>query len=191
MDVETPTAVAAGVILSLFGSALLLWCALELRLRHHLRAHGIPATARVVPDRDLGRAADRYPQHDPDDLDDLDDLDDEPVGDGFGPLDSAPLLRFTAHVPAAGVGRGELRVVEEETEQTVLARPRGRTLLRRPATLVPGTTVQVAYDVRRPSRVVLAPTDEPPSLQSDLFWALLGTGALAGGISLLTHVLAR
>ncbi|MFD9129906.1 hypothetical protein [Kitasatospora sp. NPDC059571] len=178
---ETPTAVAAGGILTLFGGALLLWCAAELRLRHHLRRHGVPATACVVAD------GDPYG---------------EPYGDTFGELDSAPLLSYTpaavvepvpveasavhtpaACTPAAG-GRRPAR------SRAVLARPRGATPLRRPARLVPGTVVQVMYDARRPSRVVLAGTEVMPTLVNDVFWALLGTTALAGGLTLLTAVLA-
>ncbi|MFC6597062.1 hypothetical protein [Kitasatospora paranensis] len=167
---ETPTAVAAGGVLALFGGALLLWCAAELRLRHHLRRFGIPATARVVAD------GDPYG---------------EPYGDTFGELDSAPLLSY---IPAPAV---ELVPVHSPAAcdmrsgrvEPVLARPRGSTPLRRPSRLVPGTVVQVMYDARRPSRVVLAGTELLPTLLSDVFWALLGTTALAGGLTLLTAVL--
>lgn len=149
---ETPTAVAAGVVLTCFGSALLLWCAVELRLRHHLRRHGVPATARVIADRDPYG---------------------EPYGDTFGELDSAPLLAF----PTDDGG-------------SVLARPRGHTPLRRPSWLRPGVTVPVAYDAQRPTRVVLAMPDAASAVPGDVFWALLGTSALAGGLSLLGTVLA-
>lgn len=171
---ETPTAVAAGVVLTLFGSALLLWCAAELRLRHHLRRHGIPATARVVADGEpFG----------------------EPYGDTYGELDSAPLLSYTV-LPAVGIvpvhdvsdGGGTHLV---RAAEAVLARPRGTTPLRRPARLVPGAIVQVRYDARRPSRVVLAGTEILPAMGSDIFWALLGTGALAGGLSLFASLLAH
>ncbi|MER5862123.1 DUF3592 domain-containing protein [Kitasatospora sp. NPDC002040] len=150
---ETPTALAAGVVLTGFGGALLLWCAVELRLRHHLRRHGVPATARVLADRDPYG---------------------EPYDDTYGELDSAPLLSFPA-------GPGE----------SVLARPRGFTPLRRPSWLRPGTTVPVAYDARRPTRVVLTVPDAASAVPGDVFWALLGTSALAGGLSLLGTVLAR
>ncbi|PBC78915.1 hypothetical protein BX265_3706 [Streptomyces sp. TLI_235] len=169
---ETPTAVAAGAVLTFFGSALLLWCAAELRLRHHLRRHGIPATARVVAD------GDPYG---------------ELYGDTFGELDSAPLLSYTALpevevLPVSGAEAGRARPVR--AAETVLARPRGSTPLRRPSRLVPGAMVQVMYDARRPSRVVLAGTDMLPTLATDVFWAVLGTGALAGGLSLFASLLA-
>ncbi|GAA0676281.1 hypothetical protein GCM10010193_31730 [Kitasatospora atroaurantiaca] len=164
---ETPTAMAAGIVLTLFGSALLLWCAVELRLRHHLRRHGVPVTARVVAD------GDPYG---------------EPYGDTYGELDTAPLLAYSV-LPSVGrpAGRGE---AEAGRGETVLARPRGHTPLRRPAGLAPGAVVRVAYDARRPSRVVIAAGDTTPALPSDIFWTLLGTSALAGGLSLLSEVLA-
>ncbi|MEV4614997.1 DUF3592 domain-containing protein [Kitasatospora sp. NPDC049258] len=177
---EEPTALAAGVVLAAFGSALLLWCAAELRLRHRLRRHGVRVTARVVADRDPGGA----PRL-------------EPYGDAFGELDSAPLLAYPVTARTDG---GTLRAVSDvhaggpaaaDRPGTVLARPRGHTPLRRPARLVPGTNVQVAYDARRPGRVVLAGADAASALLSDLFWALLGTSALAGGLSLLGAALTR
>ncbi|MER8186992.1 hypothetical protein [Kitasatospora sp. NPDC094015] len=177
---EEPTALAAGVVLAVFGSALLLWCAAELRLRHRLRRHGVRVTARVVADGDQGRTP--YL---------------ESYGDAFGELDSAPLLAYPVGSRAEA---GTLRAVPDTAVDgpagsgrsgTVLARPRGHTPLRRPARLVPGTDVQVAYDVRRPGRVVLAGTDAAPALLSDLFWALLGTSTLAGGLSLLGAALIR
>ncbi|KJK59516.1 DUF3592 domain-containing protein [Saccharothrix sp. ST-888] len=157
---ETPTATTAGSVLILFGGALLVWCALELRLRHHLRRHGVPATARVVVD------GDPYG---------------ELYGDPYGELDTAPLLSYCTlpTVGATGMGQAE----------SVLSRPRGHTRLRRPAELAPGAVVQVAYDARRPSRVVLAASETRPSLPSDVFWALLGTSALAVGLTLIASVL--
>jgi len=188
--VETPTTVAAGVVLTVFGGALLLWCAVELRLRHHLRRHGIPATARVVADGDP-----LAPRHDGA-HDARGDAHDSapggpyggPSGGAFGQLDSAPLLAFTA----GRSGRRELRAVEDgiESGESVLARPRGHTPLRRPSRLVPGALVQVAYDPRRPTRVVLAAHEDVPTIPADLFWALLGTSVLAGGLTLLTSALA-
>lgn len=153
---ETPTATAAGAVLALFGAALLLWCAAELRLRHRLRREGLPAAARVVAD------------------------------DVHSGLDSAPLLAFSALRAADGdsdgpFGRGE----------PVLARPRGHTPLRRPARLTPGAVVHVAYDPRRPTRVVLAASEPVPTMSSDLFWTAFGAGSLAAGLGLLTSVLAR
>ncbi|WP_346140290.1 DUF3592 domain-containing protein [Kitasatospora cinereorecta] len=169
---ETPTTLAGGAVLILFGGALLLWCAVELRLRHRLRRHGVAATARVVADGDPFGS-----DHD----------------DTFGELDSAPLLAYTAVHASAGGGRlsgaggRELHAVEDEgrPSESVLARPRGHTPLRRPLHLVPGTLVQVAYDPRRPRRVVLAAHEDVPTLPADLFWALLGIAALAGGLTLL------
>ncbi|BFV58448.1 hypothetical protein KCMC57_up35520 [Kitasatospora sp. CMC57] len=149
---ETPTAVVAGVVLTCFGGALLLWCAVELRLRHHLRRHGVPATARVIADRDPYG---------------------EPYEDAPGELDSAPLLSF----PTDGGG-------------SALARPRGHTPLRRPSWLRPGVTVPVAYDAKRPDRVVLATPGIASAVAGDVFWALIGTSSLAVGLSLLGSVLA-
>lgn len=145
----------AGVVLALFGSALLLWCAFELRLRHHLRRHGVSVAARVVAD------GDPYG---------------EPYGDPYGELDSAPLLSYFT-LPSVGLASGR--------SESVLARPRGITPLRRPSVLAPGAIVQVSYDARRPSRVVLAAGETISALPSDIFWALLGTSALAGGLSLV------
>ncbi|WP_035800095.1 DUF3592 domain-containing protein [Kitasatospora mediocidica] len=156
---ETPTAVLAGSVLALFGSALLFWCAAELRLRHHLRRHGIPATALVVADE---RTADA--------------------------LDPAPLLSYAtlpAVFPAAGGACGGVESV------AVLARPRGRTPLRRPAGCAPGSVVRVSYDPRRPARVVLTGSGTMASLPLDVFWTILGTSSLAAGLSLLASVLTR
>lgn len=169
---ETPTTLVGGAVLTVFGSALLLWCAVELRLRHHLRRRGVPATAQVVADLDAA-----------------------------GAMDSSPLLSYPVELSGgradtgAGSGSGtvhELRPVsvpDDESHYLVLARPRGSTPLRRPVRLAPGAAVQVAYDPRRPDRVVLAAHEELPSLPADLFWALLGTSALAGGLTLLAVAL--
>ncbi|RKE19916.1 DUF3592 domain-containing protein [Streptomyces sp. TLI_171] len=161
---ETPTTLVGGAVLAAFGSALLLWCAVELRLRHQLRRRGVPATAQVVADPDSA--------------------------DG---TDSSPLLSYAVE-PSAGAAPGavhELRPasVPGGPGRLVLARPRGHTPLRRPVRLAPGAAVQVAYDPRRPDRVVLAAHEELPSLPADLFWALLGTSALAGGLTLLAVAL--
>ncbi|MFF4343151.1 DUF3592 domain-containing protein [Kitasatospora sp. NPDC001540] len=181
---ETPTTLVGGAVLTVFGSALLLWCAVELRLRHHLRRRGVPATAQVVADPDQA-----------------------------GAMDSSPLLSYPVEAPGvrtvgtadtgvgSGVGAGPVHgVVHElhpaagpdgpgESYRLVLARPRGGTPLRRPVRLAPGAAVQVAYDPRRPERVVLAAHEELPSLPADLFWALLATSALAGGLTLLAVAL--
>ncbi|GLW70096.1 hypothetical protein Kpho02_23950 [Kitasatospora phosalacinea] len=181
---ETPTTLVGGAVLTVFGSALLLWCAVELRLRHHLRRRGVPATAQVVADPDRGGAMDSspllsYPVEAPG----------VPAGSAAGPG------------PAPGTGTGTVHgVVHElhpvagpggpgESYRLVLARPRGSTPLRRPVRLAPGAAVQVAYDPQRPERVVLAAHEELPSLPADLFWALLATSALAGGLTLLAVAL--
>ncbi|QKW20300.1 hypothetical protein HUT16_15585 [Kitasatospora sp. NA04385] len=169
---ETPTTLVGGAVLTVFGSALLLWCAVELRLRHHLRRRGVPATAQVVADPDRA-----------------------------GALDSSPLLSYPVELPgartAAAVDAAGAGIVHElhpaadpgEPYRLVLARPRGSTPLRRPVRLAPGAAVQVAYDPRRPDRVVLAAHEDLPSLPADLFWAVLATSALAGGLTLLAAAL--
>ncbi|MFD5083046.1 hypothetical protein ACFWOG_10445, partial [Kitasatospora sp. NPDC058406] len=106
---ETTTATVGGLILALFGGALLFWCAAEVRLRHRVRRRGVPTVATVVAE-----------------------------SDPHGGLDSAPLLSYSASVqaghagpgagpggaagtaggPTAGPGRGGERVG---------SRPRGRT----------------------------------------------------------------
>ncbi len=171
---ETPTAMGAGVVLTIFGGGLLFWCALELRLRHHLRRHGVSVTARVVAD------ADPYG---------------EPYGDPYGELDSSPLLAYSTLptvglVPGRGEAGGEARG-ECGRSESVLARPRGITPLRRPAAFTPGALIQVAYDARRPSRVVVTAGQTIPALPSDIFWALLGTSTLACGLSLLSALVSH
>ncbi|MDH6137044.1 hypothetical protein P3T37_006475 [Kitasatospora sp. MAA4] len=101
-------------------------------------------------------------------------------------LDPAPLLAYAtlpSVFPASdgSGGRGE--------SVDVLARPRGGTPLRRPAGLVPGSAVRVSYDPRRPARVVLTGAGTMASLPVDVFWTILGTSSLAGGLSLLASVL--
>ncbi|WP_344446699.1 hypothetical protein, partial [Kitasatospora nipponensis] len=157
---ETPTAIAAGSVLALFGGALLLWCAVELRLRHRLRRYGIPVTAQVVADTLPVQA-----------------------------LDPAPLLSF-ATLPSVGVSGGDGLTGRAESV-AVLARPRGRTPLHRPVALVPGSSVRVSYDPRRPAQVVLSGAATAASLPLDVFWTILGTSSLAGGLSLLASVLLR
>lgn len=152
-----PTAMVTGGVLALFGGALLFWCAAELRLRHRLRRHGIPVTALVVPDPAPADA-----------------------------LDPAPLLAYdtlpTVGRPADGAP-GATPVRAESV--TVLSRPRGRTPLRRPDRLLPGSPVRVSYDPVRPATVVLTGKAVAASLPLDVFWTLLGTSSLAGGLSLL------
>ncbi|MFF7635546.1 hypothetical protein ACFZB9_20675 [Kitasatospora sp. NPDC008050] len=101
-------------------------------------------------------------------------------------LDPAPLLAY-ATLPAVGLaveaGRAD--------PVPVLARPRGSTPLRRPAQPAPGSSVRVSYDPRRPARVVLTGRSIAASLPRDVFWILLGTSSLAGGLSLLAAALLR
>lgn len=159
---ETPTTLVGGAVLAAFGSALLLWCAVELRLRHRLRRHGVAATAQVVADRGSAEA-----------------------------MDPGPLLSYPVDTPDGPDGSGHVHGLRPvgEPGRLVLARPRGHTPLRRSPRLAPGTAVQVAYDPRRPDRVVLAAHRALPSLPADLFWALLGTSSLAGGLTLLAVAL--
>ncbi|MFJ3790644.1 DUF3592 domain-containing protein [Kitasatospora sp. NPDC090091] len=152
---EPTTATVGGAVLALFGGALLLWCAAEVRLRHRLRRRGVPAVATVVAETDA-----------------------------HGELDSAPLLSFST-LAAVG-GPGAARCAE-----AVITRPRGHTPLRRPPGLVPGASVRVAYDPRRPTRVVLAAAETGRAALTDLLWAALGAGFLAAGALLLAAVATR
>ncbi len=162
---ESTTATVGGVIFALFGGALLFWCAAEARLRHRVRRRGLPAVATVVAE-----------------------------SDPHGGLDSAPLLSFAARpVPAGSSGRGP-RAAEDragaapaiEACELVLTRPRGHTPLRRPAGLVPGGSVRIAYDPRRPGLAVLAAEEAGPrAVVIDLLWTVLGLGCLAAGAVLL------
>ncbi len=161
---ETPTGMAAGVVLVLFGGALLFWCAVEMRLRYQVRRHGVPTAARVVADPDP-----------------------------YGALDSAPLLTFCT-LPSVGAVAGGGTLPDgghAGRAEVVLVRPRGHTPLRRPARLVPGTDVRVAYDPRRPGRVVLAAGEVGSTPAGDVFWLVLSAGCLAGGAGLLASVAAR
>ncbi|MFF2044471.1 DUF3592 domain-containing protein [Kitasatospora sp. NPDC058170] len=72
---ETTTEMVGGVVLALFGGALLLWCAAEVRLRHLVRRRGVSAVAKVVAE-----------------------------ADAHGELDSAPLLSFSAPASVGGPG---------------------------------------------------------------------------------------
>ncbi|WP_377270097.1 DUF3592 domain-containing protein [Peterkaempfera sp. SMS 1(5)a] len=143
-DVEAPTGVAAGAVLTAFGGALLYWCAAEVRLRRYLRHHGVRTVARVVADR-LPAEAD----------------------------DPAPALAYTT----------------ADRADSLVSRPRGRTRLRRPARLSPGTLVQISYDPRQPSRLVLA--DGLRIGPTDAFWTILGAGCLAAGLAVLTASIGR
>ncbi|GAB2721868.1 hypothetical protein GCM10010442_48870 [Kitasatospora kifunensis] len=104
-------------------------------------------------------------------------------------LDPAPLLAY-ATLPTVGLTADSDRVGRADPV-AVLARPRGSTPLRRPAQPAPGTSVRVSYDPREPARVVLTGRGIAASLPMDVFWILLGTSSLAGGLSLLASVLVR
>ncbi|KJS53323.1 DUF3592 domain-containing protein [Streptomyces rubellomurinus] len=80
---DTTTATVGGLVLALFGGALLLWCAAEARLRHRVRLRGVPAVATVVAE-----------------------------ADPHGQLDSAPLLSFAVRPPADGPGSGGALLAE-------------------------------------------------------------------------------
>ncbi|WP_406201963.1 hypothetical protein OH807_22940 [Kitasatospora sp. NBC_01560] len=93
---ETTTATVGGVVFALFGGALLLWCAAEVRLRHGVRRRGVPVVATVVAETDT-----------------------------HGGLDSAPLLTFSAPAAIGGPGgarRAEL-VLTRPRGHTPLRRP--------------------------------------------------------------------
>jgi hypothetical protein len=98
--------------------------------------------------------------------------------------DPAPLLSYATLPALAGPGEGAEATV-------VLSRPRGNTALSRPGTLLPGSSVRVSYDPRRPAQVVLTGLGTAASLPMDVFWTLLGTSSLAGGLSLLATALWR
>ncbi|MFD8316462.1 DUF3592 domain-containing protein [Kitasatospora purpeofusca] len=150
------------MILALFGGALLLWCAAEALLRHRIRRRGLPAVATVVPESDV-----------------------------HGALDSAPLLSFATRPAPGGRPAGQSAgrtggAPGGEAGELVLTRPRGHTPLRRPAHLVPGGSVRIAYDPRRPDHAVLAAEEAGPRpLVADLLWTALGLGCLAAGAVLL------
>ncbi|WP_327678462.1 DUF3592 domain-containing protein [Kitasatospora sp. NBC_00458] len=100
---ETTTATAGGLILALFGGALLFWCAAEVRLRHRTRRRGVAAVATVVTE-----------------------------SDPHGGLDSAPLLSFSAPAgysaqadAPAGPGRLGGVVLTRPRGHTPLRRPAG------------------------------------------------------------------
>ncbi|MBV6696983.1 DUF3592 domain-containing protein [Kitasatospora aureofaciens] len=93
---DTTTAAVGGLVLALFGGALLLWCAAELRLRRRVRRRGVPAVAVVVAE-----------------------------DDAHGELDSAPLLAFSALPSVGGPGAGRVaeRVLTRPRGHTPLRRP--------------------------------------------------------------------
>ncbi|MEU4113371.1 DUF3592 domain-containing protein [Kitasatospora sp. NPDC028055] len=163
---DTTTATVGGLVLALFGGALLLWCAAEVRLRHRVRRSGIPVVATVVAEKDV-----------------------------HGRLDSAPLLSFSVR-PAVGgsgtgagigigtaAGSGPGRIAE-----LVLTRPRGHTPLRRPERFAPGSPVRICYDPDRPRRAVLAAGEIGRAAVVDLLWCALGVACLGAGAGLLAAI---
>ncbi|MFJ9946640.1 DUF3592 domain-containing protein [Kitasatospora sp. NPDC091207] len=93
---DTTTATVGGTVLALFGGALLLWCAAEVRLRHLVRRRGVATVATVVAE-----------------------------ADAHGELDSAPLLSFSAPAATGGSGPGRCTelVLTRPRGHTPLRRP--------------------------------------------------------------------
>ncbi|MFB7907432.1 MULTISPECIES: DUF3592 domain-containing protein [unclassified Kitasatospora] len=155
---DTTTATVGGLVLALFGGALLLWCAAEVRLRHRVRRSGVPVVATVVAERDV-----------------------------HGQLDSAPLLSFSVPPTVGGAGpgsgSGSGRIAE-----LVLTRPRGHTPLRRPERFAPGAPVRICYDPDRPRRAVLAAGEIGRAAVVDLLWCALGVACLGAGAGLLAAI---
>ncbi|MFJ7249135.1 DUF3592 domain-containing protein [Kitasatospora sp. NPDC098652] len=159
---DTTTATVGGLVLALFGGALLLWCAAEVRLRHRVRRSGIPVVATVVAEKDV-----------------------------HGRLDSSPLLSFSVRPAVSGSGSGtgtgsgsgSGRIAE-----LVLTRPRGHTPLRRPERFAPGTPVRICYDPYRPRRAVLAAGEIGRAAVVDLLWCALGVACLGAGAGLLAAI---
>ncbi|MCG6499165.1 hypothetical protein [Kitasatospora sp. A2-31] len=56
---------------------------------------------------------------------------------------------------------------------------------------VPAASVRIAYDPRRPNRVVLAAAETSRVALTDLLWAALGTGCLVAGAVLPAVVATR
>ncbi|MBD0691221.1 hypothetical protein BG452_34040 [Streptomyces sp. CBMA123] len=85
-----------GLVLALFGGALLLWCAAEVRLRHRVRRRGVPVVATVVAENDA-----------------------------HGRLDSAPLLSFSVPPAVGGSGAARIAelVLTRPRGHTPLRRP--------------------------------------------------------------------
>ncbi|MFD7450251.1 DUF3592 domain-containing protein [Kitasatospora sp. NPDC059827] len=155
---DTTTATVGGLVLALFGGALLLWCAAEVRLRHRVRRSGVPVVATVVAERDV-----------------------------HGQLDSAPLLSFSVPPAVGGAGSGS-GSGSGRIAELVLTRPRGHTPLRRPERFAPGAPVRICYDPDRPRRAVLAAGEIGRAAVVDLLWCALGVACLGAGAGLLAAI---
>jgi hypothetical protein len=153
---------------SLFGGAVVWWCAAEVRLRRTLRRVGVSGMARVVAAEEIERVQSSVtagPGGTADDGAAGGDLPEEPERPELDHADNAPMLSFEVE------GHGE-----------VVTRPRGWTSIRRSSALAVGTLVPIAYDPQQPTRVAL---DGVPQSRSDLFWLLLGLAFAACGVTLL------
>lgn len=184
----TPLGLFTGAWFTLFGGAVIWWCAVEVRLRRTLRRVGVNGMARVVPASLLERVAepvgvatagsappagvDRATGRDHAGADQA--TDDRAADDQASDLDriadvdhadNAPLLSFEVE------GHGE-----------VVTRPRGWTSIRRSAALPVDALVPVRYDPQEPTRVAL---EGVPQSRSDLFWLLLGLLFALCGVTLL------
>ncbi|MCD0482442.1 DUF3592 domain-containing protein [Streptacidiphilus sp. ASG 303] len=76
-----------------------------------------------------------------------------------------------------------------DRDAPVVSRPRGRTPLRRPARLSPGTLVPVVHDPLHPGRTAVA--DGLRTAPTDVFWTILGAASLAAGLALVLSAAGR
>lgn len=195
----TPLSLFTGAWFTLFGGAVIWWCAVEVRLRRTLRRVGVSGMARVVAPSALERAA-------------------EPVGavtagaasvgatpagdaDRTAAMVSSTTATATAPAttttgtdtdpaPAVDIDHADvdhadnapLLSFDVEGHGEVVTRPRGWTSIRRSAALPVGALVPVSYDPQEPIRVAL---EGVPQSRSDLFWLLLGLVFAACGVMLL------
>ncbi|RAG81640.1 hypothetical protein DN069_31845 [Streptacidiphilus pinicola] len=179
----TPLSLFTGAWFTLFGGAVIWWCAVEVRLRRTLRRVGVNGMARVVPASALERVA-------------------EPVGVATaGPAPSAAVDRAAGHDHVAvdraaddqatdvdqtadvdHADNAPLLSFEVEGHGEVVTRPRGWTSIRRSAALPVDALVPVRYDPQEPTRVAL---EGVPQSRSDLFWLLLGLLFAVCGVTLL------
>ncbi|WP_370117800.1 DUF3592 domain-containing protein [Streptacidiphilus sp. MAP12-33] len=190
---------------SLFGGAVVWWCAAEVRLRRTLRRVGVSGMARVVPASELEQArqdrarvalavagastpadeAARTVGTGPDaagpDAGRLDGIGPDGTGpDTGGP--EAPVSDEGYGVDIDHADNAPLLSFEAEGHGEVVTRPRGWTSIRRSSVLVEGALVPIAYDPKEPTRVALLGV---PQSRSDLFWLLLGLAFAACGVTLL------